>query len=204
MGMGDSGRNPEAVGEAVDVLADSNRMRMSPGKLTISTVGPSPEIFGRIAKMPGTMAWSLHSPNDEIRRKLVPSTRHTVVELRDGLIKALQERDFLKVRPVKIAVTLIDGVNDRLQDAHDLADFLQPLLKVHKVAVEIIPYNDINVPGFSRPPQTSVKVFFDTLRQRGVYCTCRSTRGDDEYAACGMLATKRSKNSKSDETAAMV
>ena len=52
-GMGDSGRNMDAVGQAVEALADRDRMSMAQSKITISTVGPSPEAFEVLAKMPG-------------------------------------------------------------------------------------------------------------------------------------------------------
>ena len=75
--MGDAGRNMKEVGIAVAALADRDRMSMAQSKLTISTVGPSPEAFMTLAAMPGSLAWSLHAADDVIRRKLVPSTRHT-------------------------------------------------------------------------------------------------------------------------------
>ena len=124
MGMGDSGRNVEAVGEAVRCLTDRDRMSMAQSKVTISTVGPSPEVFMKLADLPGTLAWSLHAADDSIRRKLVPSTRHSTVELRDGLIKALETRKSLRSRTIMIALTLIEGVNDSLEDAMKLAGIL--------------------------------------------------------------------------------
>jgi adenine C2-methylase RlmN of 23S rRNA A2503 and tRNA A37 len=57
MGMGDSGRNIKAVGEAVAALTDRDRMGLAASKVTISTVGPSPEVFMELAKMSGTLAW---------------------------------------------------------------------------------------------------------------------------------------------------
>lgn len=52
-------------------------------QVTVSTVGPSPAVFSQLAQMPATLAWSLHSPCDRIRRLLVPSTRHTTVSFLD-------------------------------------------------------------------------------------------------------------------------
>ena len=150
MGMGDAGRNLDAVGDAVAALADRDRFAMAAAKITISTVGPSPETFHRLARMPGTLAWSLHSPDDEIRRRLVPSTRHTAVELRDGLVDALKTRAAMRTRTIMVALTLIDGINDSPDDAHKLADFLRPMLhEVPKIAIDLIPYNDIEVRTFT-------------------------------------------------------
>jgi 23S rRNA (adenine2503-C2)-methyltransferase len=139
----------------VAALADRDRFAMAAAKITISTVGPSPETFHRLARMPGTLAWSLHSPDDEIRRRLVPSTRHTAVELRDGLVDALKTRAAMRTRTIMVALTLIDGINDSPDDAHKLAEFLRPMLdEVPKIAIDLIPYNDIEVRTFTstQPP----------------------------------------------------
>jgi len=194
MGMGDSGRNMVEVGRAVRALADRDRMSMAQAKLTISTVGPSPEAFMTLAEMPGALAWSLHSADNAIRRKLVPSTRHTVEELRDGFLLALASRPSLRTRTVMVALTLIDGVNDSLEDADKLVHFVRPMFAVApKVMIDLIPYNDISVPSFRRPSVDRVNSFQRHLRDQGIYCSVRVTRGDEEYAACGMLATKRVK-----------
>jgi adenine C2-methylase RlmN of 23S rRNA A2503 and tRNA A37 len=55
-----------------------------------------------------------------------------------------------------IALTLIDGINDSLEDARKLADFVRPMLETcPKIALDLIPYNDISVPGFQKPSRVS-------------------------------------------------
>eukprot|EP00596_Hydrurales_sp_CCMP1899_P005869 CAMPEP_0119038530 /NCGR_PEP_ID=MMETSP1177-20130426/7511_1 /TAXON_ID=2985 /ORGANISM="Ochromonas sp, Strain CCMP1899" /LENGTH=228 /DNA_ID=CAMNT_0007001243 /DNA_START=629 /DNA_END=1315 /DNA_ORIENTATION=+ len=197
MGMGDSGRNMEAVGEAVLALTCRKKFSMASSKITISTVGPSPEAFLTLANMPGTLAWSLHSPDDQIRKKLVPSTKHSTVELRDGLVKALQTRPAIRTRTIMIALTLIDGINDSAEDAMKLAAFLKPMdQEVPRIAIDLIPYNDISVPEFNKPSREKVNAFQQVVRKAGYFCTVRVTRGEEESSACGMLATKRIKKLK--------
>lgn len=195
MGMGDAGRNMDAVGGAVAALADRDRFSMAASKITISTVGPSPEAFATLAKMPGTLAWSLHAADDVIRRKLVPSTRHTTAELRDGLVAALKTRPAVRTRTIMVALTLIEGINDSIEDAQKLADFLRPMLDdVPKIAVDLIPYNDIEVMAdFRKPSKEAIGAFQAHMREAGYFCTVRVTRGEEESSACGMLATKRMK-----------
>ena len=94
MGMEMPGRNLNEVEKAARTLVDRQRLCMAASKVTISSVGPSPEAFMRLANIPGTMARSLHSPNDAVRRALVPSTRHTTVELRDGLGRSRHKKEF--------------------------------------------------------------------------------------------------------------
>lgn len=202
MGQGDAGRNLIEVKRAVEALVDRKRLGMSQSKVTVSSVGPSPETFLDLASMPGTLAWSLHSPIDEVRKALVPSTTHTTVELRDGLIAALKTRQSLRTRTMMVACTLIDGVNDSANDARDLAAFIRPMLKVApKVALDLIPYNDIKVEGltFIPPPPERVKVFTDVLREEGLFCAVRMPRGREEFSACGMLATATKRERKMQE-----
>ena len=77
MGMGDAAGNIAAVRESVLCLTDEQRMHLSPNKVCVSTVGPRPDAFMELAQLPATIAWSLHSPVDETRQMLVPSTKHT-------------------------------------------------------------------------------------------------------------------------------
>lgn len=192
MGMGDAGRNIEQVRLAVECMVDRQRLAMAAGKITVSTVGPSPEVFMQIAAIPCVIAWSLHSPVDAIRRRLVPSTRHTTAELRDGLLRALQSRPLARSRTIMLALTLIDGINDSAEDARELVAFVQPMLAVApKIAIDLIPYNDIAVPGFVRPSRERVAAFQRVLREHGLFCSVRVARGDEESSACGMLATER-------------
>jgi len=172
---------------------------MAPSKITVSTVGPTPEVFMLIADLPATIAWSLHSADNNIRKFLVPSTKHSVEDLRDGLLQSLLKRP-LRNRTLMIAVTLIDGINDTLIDAQKLAEFIRPMLEIApKIMIDLIPYNDISVLGFKRPSSDKVNNFQNVLRSEGFFCSVRITRGDDESAACGMLATKREKTKKLEE-----
>ena len=192
MGMGDAGRNIVNVGQAMNCLVDRDRFSFAASKCTVSTVGPSPEAFMELAQYPGALAWSLHAADDELRRYLVPSTRHTTVELRDNLMRALSTRPSLRTRTMMIAVTLIEGVNDSHDHAKQLADFVRPILSVApRIAIDLIPYNDIDTNGFKRPSVQSVNEFQQVLQREGYFVGVRLPRGDNESAACGMLTTKR-------------
>eukprot|EP00600_Ochromonadales_sp_CCMP1393_P005440 CAMPEP_0174959316 /NCGR_PEP_ID=MMETSP0004_2-20121128/3111_1 /TAXON_ID=420556 /ORGANISM="Ochromonas sp., Strain CCMP1393" /LENGTH=369 /DNA_ID=CAMNT_0016207625 /DNA_START=192 /DNA_END=1301 /DNA_ORIENTATION=- len=196
MGMGDAGRNIEAVNTSVHCLVDRQRLSMPQSKVTVSTVGPSPEAFLQLSDVPATLAWSLHSPDNRIRKLLVPSTRHTTEELREGFLQALLMRQRTRQRTIMIAFTLIDGINDSLDDAQRIAEFVAPMLAVApKIVLNLIPYNDngllLNGQPLKRPQMERVIQFQQHLRDKGYFCSIRTTRGDDDSAACGMLATKR-------------
>jgi 23S rRNA (adenine2503-C2)-methyltransferase len=193
MGMGDAGRNLDEVEIASQILCDRQRMQFAASKITLSTVGPDPETFQRLAGMKGTLAFSLHSADDKIRKYLVPTTKHSVLELREGLIQALLSRESIRTRTIMIACTLINGVNDGAEDAHKLAEYCQPFKDAGiKVALDLIPYNDISksMPhlSFETSPAPNVQKFSDILREHEFFASVRMPRGDDENAACGMLA----------------
>ncbi|KAL7561960.1 hypothetical protein ACA910_022515 [Epithemia clementina (nom. ined.)] len=198
MGMGEPGDNAVAVVTAAKILVDSNQFQFAPRRVTISTVAPSPETFAVLGMAPVVLAWSVHSSSDKLRKQLVPTTQHSMVELREGLIQVLQQRP-RKLQSIMLEITLLDGINDSVQDALDLADFCWPI--VHRVpngklVVNLIPWNDIAASSgpakLYRPPSRErVVLFQNALVERGLRCYIRTTRGDDESAACGQLATAK-------------
>jgi 23S rRNA (adenine2503-C2)-methyltransferase len=133
--------------------------------------------------------------------------------LRQGLIGAL-----LRCKPQKrtcmLEVVLLDHVNDSLQEADEMADFVGELLNQvpnAKIVVNLIPFNEIHGGGgtgggavgqelssiplysYRKPTMERVLAFQERLTSRGIYARVRETRGDEESAACGQLATKKMK-----------
>ena len=134
---------------------------------------------------------------DDLRKKLVPTTKHTMAELRQGLIDALHKR---QLRTVMIEVALIADVNDSQREADELADFVKYITNEvpgSKLICNLIPYNDIGTDvtnnGYRKPSLERVLAFQRRLQEVGVYSHVRGTRGDEESAACGQLATSRKK-----------
>merc|ERR1712151_226640 len=175
--MGDAGRNIDEVSRAVHCITDNRRLQFGANKVTVSTVGPSPEIFHTMIKLPCTLAWSLHASTDEIRKRLVPSTKHSIVELRDGLISAWESEPNLRKtrkRALMIAVTLINGINDSEEDAKRLVEFLRPVQSsIPKLIIDLIPYNDVSVKDFSKPSHEKVCEFQSVLQRGGYFVSVR-------------------------------
>ncbi|KAJ8600511.1 hypothetical protein CTAYLR_009205 [Chrysophaeum taylorii] len=196
MGMGDAGVNCDASAAAAVALTDHTKFGLARSKVTISTVGPSPTSFRVLAQSPGMLAWSVHAADDDLRRQLVPTQRYSLIELRAGLVDALASRPTVRMRTLMIAATLIQGVNDRDDDAVRLAEFVGPLVDVAtKVLLDLIPVNAVDhAPHFQRPDHDRIFKFMDVLRrvEPRVHVAVRITRGDDECAACGQLAVKDS------------
>jgi 23S rRNA (adenine2503-C2)-methyltransferase len=126
---------------------------------------------------------------------LVPTTKFPMTELRQGLIDALNSRRNVRLRTTMLEVALMEGINDTVECADALAEFCRPIVEQVagcKLMVNLIPYNDTG--GlYMTPSRDRVLAFQQRLWQRGVYTHVRTTRGDDESAACGQLATLKAK-----------
>lgn len=146
------------------------------------------------------LAWSVHAANDTLRKQLVPTTRYTMNELRQGLIDTLLLRPPNYLRTVMIEVALIDHLNDSMEHAEDMAHLVRGIVDAVpgcKIMVNVIPYNDINSQQlishkaklYRKPSMDRVVRYQKHLWSLGVYTHVRVTRGDDESAACGQLVT---------------
>jgi 23S rRNA (adenine2503-C2)-methyltransferase len=195
MGMGDAADNAESVCRAVHVMTDRSCFGLAPSKITISTVGPTPESFGELAKANTVLAWSVHAARDDLRKQLVPTTRYTMEELSDGLVHAVSART-KRLRNVMLEITLIDGLNDSITEARELAVFannIKERVDGIKLVVNLIPFNDIGYDQYQRAKPESVAAFQKVLIDSGIQTYIRTTRGDEEHSACGQLATKKRK-----------
>jgi 23S rRNA (adenine2503-C2)-methyltransferase len=195
MGMGEPSDNAEAVRAAIDVMTRNDLFQLSASRVTVSTVAPTPDSFAEFADARCVLAWSVHAARDDLRRRLVPTTRYTMAELRDGLMDALRRRT---MRTCMIEVALMDGVNDSTREAEEMAEFLSYItdnVPGSKVACNLIPYNDIGSigVGYSKPSRERIVAFQKRMQELGVQAHVRGTRGDDESAACGQLVTSRTR-----------
>jgi 23S rRNA (adenine2503-C2)-methyltransferase len=182
MGMGEPLANYDRVWAAIVRLHDA--IGISARHLTVSTVGIVPGIR-RLAgeSLPINLAVSLHAANDGLRDQLVPINRRWPLAT---LMDACREYLEVKGRRLSFEWALIDGVNDRLADATELADLARPL----GAHVNLIPLN--RTPGYpvGGTPASGVLRFRDQLRALGVNATVRQNRGGDIDAACGQLAAR--------------
>lgn len=202
MGMGEPSDNMPNVARAATALTTRSFFSLSAHRVTISTVAPTPECFMELAKAPCVMAWSVHAVRDDLRKRLVPTTKYSMVELRQGLIDALLTRP-MNSRICMLEVALMRGVNDQIEHADDLVEFIQgmfdqvPGVKPH---VNLIPFNDIGQSLYEKPLAEDVSAFQKHLKSKGVYVHVRTTRGDEKTSACGQLATTKPKGLSVKET----
>jgi len=181
MGMGEPLMNLDNVLATCRRLPD---LGITHRRTTISTVGWLPGI-DRLAQtdMPVRLAFSLHAPEDALRSQVMPVNDR--YPLADVLAACLRWHE-AKRRRVFIEYVMLEGVNDRYEQALALARLLDP--RVFKV--NLIPYNPTGGPyrGSSRE---AIDAFRAVLEEHGLTATVRLTRGRDIDAACGQLAAAR-------------
>ena len=194
MGMGEPLLNFDNVVSSMELMCDDLAYGLSKRKVTLSTSGVVPAL-DRLAELSDvSLAVSLHAPNDAIRNEIVPiNRRYPIAKLLDSA-RAYIDAQTDRKRVVTIEYTLLAGVNDQVEHAHELA----ALLKDYPCKINLIPFNDFPNSGFERPSGNAVSRFWKVLMDAGFIVTVRTTRGDDIDAACGQLVgdvndrTKRS------------
>ena len=182
MGMGEPLANYSETVRAVQLLTHPRGFGIGQRSVTISTIG----IISSIDQLAEEnlqigLAISLHSPNDKLRQMLVPTaSEHSVKDLVDA-----GKRYFLKTgRRVTFEYALIEGVNDSIEIAEELA----LLLKNNGSHVNLIPINP-TAGDFERPSRKRVMEFERILYNSGINCTVRVEKGTEISAACGQLRT---------------
>ncbi|MHC5026459.1 MAG: dual-specificity RNA methyltransferase RlmN [Planctomycetota bacterium] len=181
MGMGEPLANFAAVIDAIRTINASWGLGIGARRITVSTVGMPAAIRKLIDfDIPVTLALSLHAPNDELRRELIPWASYaTIVELLD----ACREYFDRSGREITLEYILIGGVNDHSTHAHELAK----LAKTLRSNVNLIRYNEVEGLPYVRPTTGDVRTFQEILRKKGVNAHIRKSRGRDIAAACGQL-----------------
>jgi 23S rRNA (adenine2503-C2)-methyltransferase len=187
MGMGEPMHNYEAVMESVRSMNGNGGKGLGIGArhISISTCGIVAGIL-RMADEPLqiNLAVSLHAPNDELRTKLMPVNRAYPL---GKLMPAIKDYIAKTNRKVMFEYLLIDGLNDTIEIADELADLMDhPLFHVN-----LIKYHTTG--AFVSSPVENRSAFMDRLKKRGVSVTHRITFGEDIDAACGQLANKHIK-----------
>jgi 23S rRNA (adenine2503-C2)-methyltransferase len=182
MGMGEPLANYDAVVTALRILTDVKLgLGYSPRRITVSTVGlvKGIERLGR-ENLKVNLAISLHAADDETRGRLMPVNRSWNL---DALMAAVRKYPLAPRQRIFFEYVLLDGANDSLEDAGRLARLLQGV----RAKVNLIPFNDWEGAGFSRPPIARILAFQSLLLDAGITTTVRWSKGEDIGAACGQL-----------------
>lgn len=190
MGMGEPLANRRALFPSLSIL--NRGYGLGARRITVSTVGLVPGIL-ELAKRPEQfrLALSLHAPESELRRTLIPlEGRYPLPEV----VAALKEFNAAGGKRITFEYTLIRGVNDHARLAPQLAELAFGL----QAFVNLIPYNPIPFQEWESSPPKQVELFKTVLEERGVSVAIREPRGRDIDAACGQLRANSLSDSVSD------
>jgi 23S rRNA (adenine2503-C2)-methyltransferase len=180
MGMGEPLANLDALLPALTEASREDGLGISGRRITISTVG-LPKAMQRLAETPRyRLAVSLHAPNDELRRQIVPIAEKIHV------VDVLAEADNYferSGRQLTFEYVLLGGLNDSPKQAKELVE----LLAGRTAMLNVIPYNPVAGLPYKTPNQTSQRAFRQILEQGGLSVHFRHRKGDAIDAACGQL-----------------
>lgn len=182
MGMGEPFDNYDEVIKAVSLLMDPKGLGFGRKHVTISTSGCLDGIY-RLAEAGADMpnlAVSINAPTDELRNKLMPVNRkHNMHDLYQAMFSYCQKTS----RQILAAYVLIKDMNDSLEHADLLAEYLQNL----DVKINLIPYNPQSRDRYQPSESSVIEAFAKRLRQKGYYTLLRLTKGRTIMAGCGQL-----------------
>ena len=184
MGMGEPLDNLDEVLKALEILTASYGYAWSPKRITLSTVGLRKGLKRFIEESDCHLAISLHSPLPVQRAELMPAERaFSITEMVD----LLHNYDFSKQRRLSFEYIVFKGLNDSLVYAKELLKLLRGLdCRINLIRFHAIPGVDLN----GADMDTMVRLR-DYLTSHGLFTTIRASRGEDIFAACGMLSTAK-------------
>ncbi len=184
MGSGEPFDNYEEVIRFLHLVSHPDGLNISLRHISLSTCGLIDKIRAFAEEnLPVTLSLSLHAPNDEIRKKIMPiARRYTVKETVDACKYYLEKTG----RRIVFEYALIDGVNADEKQANELADLLRGM----QCHVNLIPLNTVKERNLNGVTQKQVQAFLDVLTKRHISATRRREMGDDIEGACGQLRKK--------------
>ena len=187
MGIGEPLDNFDNVLRFLELVNSEAGMNISMRHISLSTCGLVPKIDELAEKkLQISLAISLHGPNDEIRDKIMPVNKAYPIEV---LLAACRRYFDATSRRIHFEYAMIDGVNDREQDARELLRRLKGL----PAHFNLIPLNHVEESPLKPSSKKAVARFQQILEEGGITATVRRTLGGDIDASCGQLRRKYSK-----------
>lgn len=189
MGMGEPLDNYNEVKKAIDIMTADYGMAWSPKRITLSTTGVIPKLKLFLEESEAHLAISIHTAVKEQRLSIMPVEKAYPIE---EVIELLENYDWSKQRRLSFEYIMFNGFNDSIKHAQYLAKLINKL----DCRVNLIRFHAIPGVELKTSEQTAMEAFRDYLISKRIMTTIRASRGEDIFAACGMLSTieKEKKN----------
>lgn len=182
MGQGEPMDNLDNVLRATQILTADYGYAWSPKRITVSSVGVKNKLKRFLDESECHVAISMHSPLPEQRRQLMPAERQMSIT---EVVELLKQYDFTHQRRCSFEYICFAGLNDSTTHAREIVRLLEGLeCRVNLIRFHEIP--DVDLPGADEKRMESLR---DYLTKHGVFTTIRASRGQDIFAACGLLST---------------
>jgi 23S rRNA (adenine2503-C2)-methyltransferase len=183
MGMGEPLANTENVLKTLEIMTATWGFGLSPGRITVSTIGILPGLEQILDKSRCHIAVSLHTPFDSERQEMMPVQKIFPIKRVIGLLK---EKSTERQRRLSFEYIMFRGINDSARHINELTRLLNGL----RCRINLIRYHPIPGASFESSDEDIIRWFKDRLNEKGILTTIRASRGKDIFAACGMLSTK--------------
>jgi 23S rRNA (adenine2503-C2)-methyltransferase len=184
MGMGEPLDNLDEVLKSLEILTADWGFALSPRRITVSTIGITPAMIEFLERSEAHLAVSLHSPFDEDRMKLMPVQQ--VYPLQE-VLREIRSWDFGRQRRVSFEYILFKGFNDSPAHVNELSRILHGI----RCRINLIRFHPIPDTPLESPDEDTIQQFKQRLIAKGITTTIRASRGQDIWAVCGLLSTKR-------------
>lgn len=182
MGMGEPMDNVEVILHSLEILTSDYGLAWSPKRITVSSVGLEKGLKRFLEESEAHVAISLHTPLAKQRSELMPAEKGFPII---DVVKLLRQYDFSKQRRLSFEYIVFNNVNDSMKHAKELVKLLRGLhCRINLIRFHAIPDSDLE-----GAPMEKMIAFRDYLTQNGLFTTIRASRGEDIFAACGMLST---------------
>ena len=184
MGQGEPMDNLDNVLRATEILTADYGWAWSPKRITVRSVGVKNKLKRFLEESNCHIAISLHAPTHALRAELMPAERGMSIE---EVVELLRGYDFSHQRRLSFEYIVFGGINDTPAHAREIVGLLKGLdCRINLIRFHQIP----NVP-LHGADETRMEQLRDYLTAHGIFTTIRASRGEDIYAACGLLSTSK-------------
>ena len=182
MGQGEPMDNLDNVLRSTEILTAAWGYAWSPKRITVSSVGIKGKLRRFIEESECHLAISLHSPLHEQRAMLMPAEKAMPIS---EVVEMLRGYDFSHQRRLSFEYIVFGGLNDSKAHAREIVKLLNGL----DCRINLIRFHQIPGVGLHGADEERMTAFRDYLTAHGLFTTIRASRGQDIYAACGLLST---------------
>jgi len=174
----------ENVERAIDVLTSDWGCSWSPKRITVSTIGINVQKY--LDETKTHLAVSMHNPYADERLEMMPAEKQNPI---DKTMEIIRQYDFTGQRRVSFEYIMFKGLNDNKRHADAIISKLRGL----ECRVNLIRFHDIGDTRFQSSSMAVIEQFKERLCNAGITVTIRASRGEDIFAACGMLSGLKNK-----------